>query len=68
MPLVRGATLFDLITELPPGAQGFIPESVNQFINLLNIAELQSRVQASRAQHLQRMMTYAQHTLLAYAC
>jgi hypothetical protein len=43
MPLVRGATLFDLITELPPGAQGFIPESVNQFINLLNIAELQSR-------------------------
>lgn len=43
MPLVRGLTLLDLIAQVPPGAQGFVPASVDRFISLLNIAHLSSR-------------------------
>lgn len=43
MPFVRGATLLDLIAEVPPGAQGFVPDAVLRFLELLNIADLSSR-------------------------
>jgi hypothetical protein len=43
MAFVRGATILDLIAEVPPGAQGFVPDSVLRFIELLNVADLTSR-------------------------
>ncbi|MBZ0071189.1 MAG: hypothetical protein K8I04_05635 [Gammaproteobacteria bacterium] len=43
MAFVRGATLLDLLAEVPPGAQGFIPDEVQRFIELLNIADLTTR-------------------------
>ncbi len=43
MPLVRGATILDLIAEVPASAQGFIPDEIARFIDLLNVAELRSR-------------------------
>lgn len=43
MAFVRGATILDLIAEVPPGAQGFVPDALRQFIELLNVADLSSR-------------------------
>ena len=43
MSLVRGVTILDLIAQIPPGAQGFLPDAVARFIDLLNIAEVRTR-------------------------
>ena len=43
MALVRGVTVLDLIADLPPGAQGFLPDPVARFVDLLNIAEVRTR-------------------------
>ncbi len=43
MTFVRGATILDLIAQVPPGAQGFVPDAVQQFMELLNIADLTTR-------------------------
>src|SRR5689334_20979260 len=43
MSLVRGVTVLDLISQLPAGAQGFLPDAVARFIDLLNIAEVTTR-------------------------
>ncbi len=43
MTFVRGATVLDLIAEVPPGAQGFVPESIQRFMDLLNIGGLTTR-------------------------
>lgn len=43
MSLVRGVTVLDLISQIPAGAQGFLPDAVARFIDLLNIAEVRTR-------------------------
>lgn len=43
MTLVRGATILDLISQVPASAQGFIPAEIARFIDLLNVAELRTR-------------------------
>src|SRR5258706_5665991 len=43
MSLVRGVTVLDLISQIPAGAQGFLPDAVARFIDLLNIGEVRTR-------------------------
>lgn len=43
MNLVRGVTVLDLIEQVPAGAQGFIPDAVAGFINLLNVSNVHTR-------------------------
>lgn len=57
MGLVRGVTVLDLITQLPVSAQGFMPASVMKFVDLLNIAELETRTSTSFFVHSGRVQS-----------
>lgn len=60
MALVRGVTVLDLIAELPPGAQGFLPDAVARFIDLLNIAEVRTRTSGGFFVHEGRVQSAAE--------
>ncbi len=51
MAFARGASILDLIAEVPPGAQGFVPDAVQRFMDLLNIAELTTRTSGAYFVH-----------------
>lgn len=57
MGLVRGVTILDLIAQVPPGAQGFLPDAIARFADLLNIAELRTRSSANFFVHEGRVQS-----------
>jgi hypothetical protein len=57
MTLVRGVTVLDLIAQIPPGAQGFLPDAVARFIDLLNVAEVRTRTSGSVFVHEGRVQS-----------
>jgi hypothetical protein len=59
MALVRGVTLLDLIEQVPPGAQGFVPDRVAGFVNLLNITAVRTRTSERFFVHSGRVQSAA---------
>ncbi|MGB1277518.1 MAG: hypothetical protein ACPG77_17375 [Nannocystaceae bacterium] len=51
MTLRRGITILDLIDQLPPGAQGFIPAQIAEFLESLAIVDLASSTSAEHYVH-----------------